>query len=135
MTWGGWLPLSEPQFLHPDLRVCLWTPHDRAFLWVRTGVCTGAAWLSCRSSAPVRDWAVRRPGVQESPVHPGLEATMSLQVKGIRFFSTQPLVDNVVQHKRPIVEQEVVFWRVRGPGLKFGSGWCFGRTCRPLFSV
>lgn len=65
----------------------------------------------------------------------GLESRMRLQVKGTRFFSTQPLVDNVVQHKRPIVEQEVVFWRAGGPGPKFGSVWCFGRICRPVFSV
>lgn len=56
-------------------------------------------------------------------------------MKGTRFFSTQPLVDNVVLHKRPIVEQEVVFWRAGGSGPKFGSVWCFGRICRPVFSV
>lgn len=40
-----------------------------------------------------------------------------------------------MQHKRPIVEQEVVFWRAGGPGPKFGSVWCFGRIYRPVFSV
>nr|XP_045376269.1 type II inositol 1,4,5-trisphosphate 5-phosphatase isoform X1 [Camelus bactrianus] len=34
-------------------------------------VCIGAAWLSCKSSAALRDWAVHRPGVQKSLVHPG----------------------------------------------------------------
>lgn len=55
---------------------------------------------------------------------------MRLQVKETSFFfffPTQPLLDKAVQHKRPIVEQEIVFWRVRGPRLKFGSVWCFGR--------
>lgn len=71
----------------------------------------------------------------KAPSALGMETKMRLQEKGTRFFSTRPLVDNVVQHKRPIVEREVVFWRARGPGPKFGSVWCFGRTCRPVLSV
>lgn len=81
------------------------------------------------------DGAVHRSGVQESPAHRGTGGQDEVTGERDWIFSTQPFMGNVVRHKRPIVEQEVVFWKARGPGLKFASVWCFGRTCRPVFSV
>lgn len=95
------------------------SPSQSVPLGGRAGVCTGAAWLSCRSSAPLERLTLRRPGSPGiSPVHPGPEATVRLQVKETRFVcSSHPALAGcwAVQHKMPIVEQEIVFWRVRGP--------------------
>lgn len=67
-------------------------------------------------SVPGMGWTARRAGVQARPVLRGDGDQDEVTGEGTRFFFAQPVVDNVVQHKRSIVEQEVVFWRAQAEG-------------------
>lgn len=57
---------------------------------------------------------------------PGKGGQDEVTGEGTGFFSTQPSVDNVVQHKRSVVEQEVVFRRARAEGRNLGQSGALG---------